>query len=462
MTLKYLYRTAAILLWTLLLSSCLGSSQNQLADASHDAQIYALSLSSKKDTTRALSGTKFTIDQLNNKIFNQDSLPYLFSVDSVKLNITGWQNYTIPKIVIHLRDNDSTYEWNQKDSVAFKRLKSIETTAQDGKTLKLYEFTANIHQQDPYILNWTLMAKNYLTAPIGKQKTILHDGKFITYYKSGSDLRASTSPVSDGKTWTPVTVSALPSTVKTNTIFSVTNETTSTVYAQDADNSIYKSADGLVWSKITSEHPVVAIYGKLPSTSGEFAILTVIDDGGTLKFATTTDFVNFIVKNKFEIENKPEDVDNELPITDFSAVSLENPTVYSAKYIILSGGKDKNNVANNVLWIIQEKDDEITHLPISSDSPLQMSQLFIYDQNPIKVYLMTYETGKNKLYYSENYGLNWTSGGTNQTLPDDFTNRTQASIITDSNNFIWIFGGESETQTQIVDVWRGRLNKLAN
>jgi hypothetical protein len=74
---------------------------------------------------------------------------------------------------------------------------------------------------------------------------------------------------------------------------------------------------------------------------------------------------------------------------------------------------------------------------------------------------MTYETGKNKLYYSENYGLNWISGGTNQTLPDNFTGRMHASVITDSNNFIWIFGGESGAQGSIADVWRGRLNKLA-
>lgn len=452
MTLKYIYRTATVLLWAFLLSSCLGSSQNQLADASHDAQIYAFSLSAKKDTSRALSGTKFTIDQINHKIFNRDSLPYLFSVDSVKLNIAGRQNYAVPKIVIHLRDNDSTYEWNQKDSVAFKRLKSIETTAEDGKTVKLYQFAANIHQQDPYILNWSRISQSYLITPVDKQKTILHADKFVTYYKSGATIKASSSLSSDGKNWTPLTVSGLPSTVKMNTIFSVVNGSESTVYAQDTDNSMYKSADGLAWSKITSDYPVSTLYGKLPSASGEFAILAAVDDAGTLKFALTKDFTTFTLKGVI-----PEG----LPIDDFSSVSLENPTVFSAKYIILSGGKDKSNIANNMLWIIQEKDDEITHLPISSNNPLQMSQLFIYDQNPIKVYLMTYETGKNKLYYSENYGLNWTSGGTNQTLPDDFTDRIRASIITDSNNFIWIFGGESETQTQIVDVWRGRLNKLA-
>lgn len=452
MILKYLYRTANILLWGLLFSSCLGSSQNQLADASRDAQIYAFSMTSSKDSTRALSGTKFTIDQINNKIFNQDSLPYLFHVDSIKLNIAGKSNYALPRVAINLRDNDSTYVWNGKDSVAFNRIKSIETTADDGKTVKLYEFKANIHQQDPYILHWTRITQNHLIAPVDKQKTVLHGGKFVTYYKSGTMIKASTSLVSDGKDWAPVTVSGLPVTVKMNTILSVTNGSASTVYAHDSDNSVYKSADGLVWSKITSAYPVTTIYGKLPAVSGEFAILTAVMDGETLKFATTQDFTSFTVLNALPAD---------LPVSDFAAVSWENPTVFGAKQILISGGKNKDNTLNNKFWILKEQDGEIAELPIPSTIPMQLSQLFIYDKDPVKIYLMTYETGKNKLYFSENYGSTWVSGGTSQTFPDNFTGRINASVITDNNNFIWIFGGESGTQAQIVDVWRGRLNKLA-
>ena len=456
MILKYLYRTTFILLWALMLSSCLGTSQTQVGEASHDAQAYAFSLTSSKDTTRALSGTKFTIDQVNSKIFNQDSLPYLFHVDSVKLTINGKGNYALAKVVLNLKDKDSTYVWNGKDSVAFKRLKSIETTAPDGKTVKLYDFSANIHRQDPYILHWEKIAQNYITAPISQQKTVSHNGKFITYYKTGTDLRASASSNTDGKTWTPVTVAGLPATVKMNTVIAISNGSTSTVYAQDADNSVYTSADGLVWSKLAPDYPVVAIYGKLPSTSGEFAILAAVKDGETLKFATTKDFATFELKNNLPESGKSGE--KELPITGFSAVSLENPTVFSAKYIILSGGKDKNNIANNNIWILQEKDGQITDMSEVSSISLQLSQLFIYDN---KVYLMNYEAGKNKLYYSENYGLNWVSGGTAQTFPENFTNRINASVITDKNNYIWIFGGESSAPAPIVDVWRGRLNKLA-
>ena len=449
MTLKYLRQTVSILLWVLVFSSCLNSSESDF-ELSHDAQIYSFGMASSKDTTKALSETRFTIDQINNKIFNRDSLPYLFHVDSIYLNISGKSTYSHSKILINLQDKDSSYLWNGKDSVSFKRLKSIETTAEDGKTVKLYEFKANVHQQDPYLMSWSRVTQNYLITPVEQQKTILHGGKFITYYKSGTTIKASSSLSSDGKNWAPAIVSGLPATLKTSSIFSATNGPVSTVYAQDADSSMYKSADGLIWNKIASDYPVAAVYGKLPSASGEFAILAAVNDKGTLKFALTKDFVTFAVKSALPSEDT-------FPTVDFSAASIENPSVFSAKYIILSGGKDRNNIVNNKLWIIHEKDGEITHLPEVSSISLQLSQLFLYDNN---VYLMTYETGKNRLYYSEKYGLNWISGGANQALPDDFPGRMHASVITDSNNFIWIFGGESGAQAPITDVWRGRLNKL--
>ena len=65
------------------------------------------------------------------------------------------------------------------------------------------------------------------------------------------------------------------------------------------------------------------------------------------------------------------------------------------------------------------------------------------------------------MYYSGNFGLEWNSVGENQSLPTEMDFRKKASVITDNNNNIWIFGGVSRTQTQLNDVWRGKLNKFA-
>ena len=449
MILKYLYRTAFIALCVLTLTSCLGRGENNtVGELSHDARIHAFSLSSKKDTTRALSDIKFTIDQLNGKIFNIDSLPFRFHVDSVMPTIRRAGVRSAAKVVVLLKQNDSSYVWNGKDSLAFNRLKGFEVTSEDAKSIKRYEFSANIYQHNPYILQWSKMAENQFSSQsIRDQKTISVNGKFITYYKSNNALLAASSPDNSGESWKSETLSGLPETVKLRSVSVIANSNTKTVYAQNVDNSIYQSADGLAWKKLAPKYPVLAVYGKLPSASGEFAILTAIVDGGKQKFATTKDFSEFKVMNE---------VPENMPISDFSALSHESTITFAAKFIYLAGGKDSKNAENKSFWILQENDGKITNpnpLPFAS----QIAQMFLYDN---KVYLLTYADGKNKLYFS-NFGNEWSDGGKDQVLPEQFVARLGTSIITDANNFIWIFGGESGSHTQIVDVWRGRLNKLA-
>jgi len=113
-----------------------------------------------------LSATKFTIDQINGKIFNKEPLPYQFQVDSVLLNIQGADLYSPFTLVqLHLYP-DSTIFWIQTDSVAIDRLYGITTTAADGITSKYYDFALNIYQEDPYKLTWEHIKSDYLPTPV--------------------------------------------------------------------------------------------------------------------------------------------------------------------------------------------------------------------------------------------------------------------------------------------------------
>lgn len=450
MILKYLRQTVFILLWAMLISSCLNSSNSGDFELSKDAQIYTFRMSAVKDTSRYLSDAKFSIDQLRGRIFNQDSLPYLFNLDSVDIDIAGKSGLNFSNIKVILKDKDSTINtWNGKDSLAFKRIKSIETTAMDGKTTITYEISINIHQQNPYIFNWGKMADNYITAPIEKQKTVSFAGAFFTYYVTGGQLRASSAATADPTTWKPVVISGLPANVDISSLIAVTQGSNPIIYARTEDNALFRSINGTVWNKVEIEYPVKSIFGKLPSVSGESSILVAVEDGGALKFATTTDFISLKLWNS---------LDAKFPLKDFSSVSLESSSVHAAKYIILYGGTDISNNTSDKLWIIQEKDGSMTSISKKPAIDITSARLFTYDS---KVYLMTFDGTKNSLYFSNNYGLNWISGGESQTLSEEMTVRKESTVITDSDNFIWIFGGKSVSNSHIVDVWRGRLNKLA-
>lgn len=443
---KYFVRASILLISIMLLSSCLNNNRNEDVNLSKDAQIYSISLSSKADTARAFSNSPLTIDQIGNRIFNKNPLPYLFSVDSVKINLRGYSTYIQPhsQITIYLKDTDSSYVWNGNDSVAIKRLKGIATTAADGKTTKTYDFQLNIYQEDPDVLNWERLKTDYLISlPVEAQKTILFAGRFFTYYKSGASIKAVSG--TDGVNWAVAPVTGLPGTLKFSSLLATNNA----VYAIDETNAVYKTTNGVNWSTLTTAYPVVAIYGKLPSaTSGN--ILAIINDGGVNTFAETNDFSSFKLMDAAHAE---------IPVTDFSVTQINNPKVYSAKYILLSGGLTANGNANNHIWLIQEKGENITTISKYMNFTLLGSTVFNYNNNQ---YLITTGNGKNTLLFSEDYGLTWKTAGLNQAFPIDFTYRTNASVITDSDNYIWIFGGTSGTSTQLVDVWRGRLNILSN
>jgi hypothetical protein len=451
MTSKYIFQTALSILSIVLFTSCLGGSSAAEIEPSRDAQIYAFSMEAHftVDTARLLPETRFTIDQVNGRIFNQVFLPYQFNVDSVALSISGsptaWVG--LSEVKIHLVNPDSSFTLSRNDSVYINRLAKIETTAADGKNQKTYDFQLNVYQQDPFIISWTKLSSAYIVSPIQAQKTIALNNCFITYYTSSGAINATYS--TDGVSWTNGTLTGLPATTQLSLITSANDA----AYVIDDANNVYKTTDGLNWSAVATSHPVVTIYGILPSPTGS-RILIVIDDNGTLKFAQTDDFSTITLKNEI-----PSNIINAIPMAEFSATQIDRSTIsYSVRYIVLSGGITKGGLLNsNNIWILHENSGAIQALDVETSMSLQGSSLFFYDN---RLYaLVATPDGKNTLVFSERYGLEWTETGEDQTFPSNFTYRTYASVVINTDDYIWMFGGRTPVG-EFSDAWRGRLNRL--
>jgi hypothetical protein len=451
MTSKYISQTALLILSIVLFISCLGGSSSVDIEPSRDAQIYTFSMEAHRDvdSARLLPATAFTIDQVNGRIFNRVFLPYQFSVDSVALSISGSHASLrgLSEVKIHLTNPDSSFTLNRGDSIYISRLAKIETTAEDGKNQKTYDFQLNIYQQDPYLISWTRLNNAYLPSPIQAQKTVELDERFITYYTASGAIGAAYS--ADGESWTNGALSGLPATAQLSLITSANDA----AYTIDGANNVYKTTDGLNWSTVPTSHPVVTIYGVLPASTGG-RILIVVDDSGTLRFAQTDDFQTITLKN-----NLPSNIVNSIPMAGFSATQINRATTsYSIRYIVLAGGTTGSGLLNsNIIWIIQENNGIIQTLPVTTSMSLQGSSLFFYDD---RLYaLVTTPNGENTLMFSQRYGLEWTATGEDQTFPNNFIYRTYASVIADDDDYIWMFGGRIPAG-EFSDVWRGRLNRL--
>ncbi len=448
---KYFPWPLVATLHILLFTSCLGSS-NEGFEYSPDAQIYSFSLSSRADTSNLLNAINFDIDQVNGKIYNKEPLPYLFHVDSALVKISSSSAYRpFYQIAFTLSGemDDSTYYWNWADSVAINRLKRIITTAPDGQSTKQYSFQLNIYQEDPYLLSWIKKGTDYIPSTPVDQKTIAFNGQFITYYKTESTVKGMFTDNEDGTSWSQVDLTGLPHNIRLKSLFPLDKA----IYAINEGGEVYKSdSRGVAWSRVTTEYVVESIYGMLPSAKTSQILLTV-NDGNSLRFALTDYFSEIQLMNP---------VPDEIPLSDFTATSVEDPNSFASKYIILADGINSDNARNNDIYILQEKGGEITYISTTPRFSINGSNLFYYDR---RLYLMIESNGKNSFLLSDNFGLEWIVAEDNQAFPStsNYIPRTNASVVIDDDNNIWIFGGISanQAQTQLVDAWRGRLNKFS-
>ena len=447
---NWFYYCFAIIAATFILSSCLDSNNNnEEYEYSADAQITSLRLSSNQDSLKVLSGVNFSIDQVSSApvIFNRDSLPYLFDVSMVSMAVTSNR---ASGIKIHLASPgsaDSSYIWNMTDSVMIKKLKRIEVFAEDGKTTKTYTFQLRTHQQDPDTILWQNVKNNYITQPTD-QATVSNNIKFFTYYKSNSTLKLSTSSITDGKTWTNQLLSGLPQNVLLSSIQNSFIEEKEVWYALDSSSKVYISNNGIGWNETVTPYSVKSIFGKMPSYTKD-SILVIVKDGDKYKFAKTINFSTIHVINEIPMG---------FPVEGFTFTTIKDSLNYTAKYLITTGGKDLNNLINNSVWILQENenDNKITSTSKNLNFNVTGSTLFKYDK---KIYLMTFDGSKNSFYTSTNYGVYWEKASNKQSLPTGFTSRKNQNVTIDSENNIWIFGGITANQTQLVEIWKGRINK---
>ena len=398
-----------VLLGIIAFSSCLNTNDTEIEFLS-DAQIYGITLSAAYDSTRTLANAEFSIDQRASLIYNRDSLDFGFEPKNAYLSL---ELRYAAAIKLYLHNPDSTYFWNSTDSVDIGRLKYIEIYAQDGITTKKYEFRLNIHQQNPHQLVWTQLTDNYLPFPIDAQKTVAFNNRFYTYYKSGQNIKGVVS--SDGATNTPLEVSGLPPTIQFSSIVS----TPTAIYALDNSYSVYKTIDGVLWTKLPEIYQVKSIYGILPSVATD-SILTAIYDKETLKFAKTSDFTSFHVMNA---------IPTDFPITQFSTANIKDTTIFGENICFLWVEKCRQFTKFQNLDHSRKRRCDSTS-GNTAPMPTQGSTLFPYDQN---IYMLTTSTeNKNVLYISEKgNGIAWHLADSLQALPSTFNYRTNASIIVD-------------------------------
>ena len=195
---KYITALCALITGTMLLSSCLGSGDDDVTYY-NDTAITGFTLStvnryihatttSGKDSVykRTLSNpVTFSIDQYKKTIFNLDSLKADCDLSHVLVTISAKNS---GYIVIKSMTSDTLYSYSSSDSLDFSKPREIRVYANDGIGYRAYQVAINKHQTETNKLLWEKMpAGSYpVDAKKAKWEKIVADAGLARFIGAGT------------------------------------------------------------------------------------------------------------------------------------------------------------------------------------------------------------------------------------------------------------------------------------
>jgi hypothetical protein len=422
-----------------ILTSCLGNTEYEYDDwILKNAQISSFSLSN--DSIASLSAVVFTIDQINGKIFNKDSMPFGTVIDrkvlcSITFDVFGSStDAVLPVQVMPLATGDTI---TTSDSIDFTQPVIFKVYAADGETTKTYEAQINIHQLNPDSMVWN----RFLTIGEGRvfneMKVVRIAHSYCVYARENDKVILLTSD--NAENWLEKTLHGFPD----NAVLSSITESGTSAFVIDGTGRLYKTESGTEWTPSGHQDwTYKCILGNVVNNNNLFTCF-IAETDGALRFCT----------NDAAGEAVPED----FPITGFSSVTYE---IMYFQHLTVASGRDKNGHLTNTAWSTM---DGLVWVPLTNkkvpfaycegasiaryDNLLFLLGGFGIDGN-------TVETS----YFSKDNGVTW-----NDTIffPEDYKSRGFSSLLVDEDKYMLLFGGKETKDGNIVnDVWRGRVNRL--
>lgn len=449
MRIKFLSVIACFLFMSIAISSCLSSDDNY--DFSSDATVHAFGL----DTIHG-KHYKFTIDQLNREIYNEDSLPVGADtlIDSILIDTFYVTGYITSGTVTDTLFNINNYQ-NLTGATTVEGLK-FKIYAADGTTKRDYTLRINIHQQEPDSLQWTNMTDRIAGFPAAsianRQKAITFGNHLLVYVQNGNELTAYRTSTKIFDSWEKISVQGLPALdqmpafVKSSssTVVPMT-ESEEMLYASTGDGNVYSSADGISWNK--AENLSDNVKTLICSFQGQ--LIGILNNEGTSYLVTAQQGNTAWTA----IDNNTPTVPNGFP--------TEN--IYSAEF-------QTANLLDEIMIVGKTSDEKIIPWAYDGYNWAKMDPGTSYDSYcltstvgyyPSIIYYggQFYMTGERlQNFYSSQTGLAWYKTERMFLLPQEVSLRGNYSLTVDSDNFIWIVIGQSGDAPN--EVWRGRLNRL--
>ena len=377
-----------------------------------------------------------TIDQINNRIYNADSMAYGSDLSKVTSSVygTGTVGYR------YLDDPDYYYVWSSHDSIDFTRKLQFVIMSTDGTYGRTYDVQINIRKVFPDSLLWAGPDTTGFPILSGISAAVRNDSVFC-FGTDTTDIPSVTVSNTDGSAWNGI-----------NGISGITADGWShrvTVYNGKfytvCGGTLYGSSDALNWSSVRS-----GIRSIVVSAFDEGPLWAVSQDGNIIK---SEDMSEWTV-----VQSIPEG------FPDSSAVVYTYPLATNAQLSrsVLVGVTNDTLYAS--VWTMLTGDTVWTEVDRPAKTDLCLPAAYNMSVIEYDGALFGLGLGIDGFRQSNDNGVTWyrcdsyaedySSWNRYMQLPEAINDCESGYVaVTDSKGYIWIM-------TEDGRCWRGSINRL--
>ena len=432
-------------------------------------QVTAFSLRSDSKVLNNLDSIYFSIDLVNGRIFNADSLPYGTRTDRLLVDLTTDGCSTVEIHFPREGKNDSIVDYltNKNDSIDFSRGPvRLHLVSYDKIASRDYYIKVNVHTTVSDSLLWDL--RNPATLPssltdIKEQRTVEFNRKLYTLTTDGT-ANACMS-IADNPAATPVrTPFSFPFTPDVNSM----TATTVSLYILDISGELYSSDNGTTWNSCgTTWKSITAPYGE--------TLVGIAEINGKLTHVTYP-------------YGATSDVNAEFPITGNSSAIYYATEWGTQPQSITLGGLKADGTPTPTAWAY----DGNRWACIATKTPMKASGIAVFpyyccrtDTNTwvastrsVLVAMGGQESAtkmQDTVYISYDLGFNWAKASVTMQLPKELPSLQGAQVFVNNEEkhsravrpitewdtpYIYMYGGRTANGELMPRIYRGVINRL--
>lgn len=482
---------AAVLLACAGFVACNSSTYENVEQTASAAVVRSFSVDAPDSVMENIDSVFFSIDLVNGRIFNADSLPVGTDVTALTPKITTLEGASAMELTVTRAGKADTviiYTGNDSETVDFTNPVKLRVVSPDGLTTRDYMISVNVHLMQPDSLAWdtkaTFPLPTSLTAPAAQRTARAGSALYVlTQAADGSCSMAVYNGVDDlgphylDRALAGVAACAFPFTPRIDT-FSGADD--GSLYILDSDGNLHRSTDGArtwaaagrVWTAILGAYGSEML-GIARDASGDLTVESTAGRRMALPAGMPVDGFSMPVTYNFPMSAEPQ----LMIVGGRRADGTLSPDTWGfdgSTWVKLSRRPLPEGLEGATLV------PYIMIRPVGAVSTVRQSAMLVFGGRLKSGKLSTVT------YVSTDFGVNWRKAGSSLQLPSDIPAmwRAQAIVLSTTLSgdivpgpvsvrarvsrpveswecpFIYLFGACDATGSLYPTVWRGAINSL--